>query len=161
MSLIIATSYGPEMSSSPPLPLDRQICFTLYRLNMAVNRSYKPLLDELGLTYPQYLVLNALGEEDGRSIGAIAQRLALESSTITPLAKRMEEAGLLNRRRARDNERVVQVWLTDAGRELLRKSGCLNEMLGQRLGQLEQGLEKQAQQLQDLLKELDGVAGAR
>jgi DNA-binding MarR family transcriptional regulator len=148
------------MPATPPLPLDQQICFTLYRLNMAVNRSYKPLLDELGITYPQYLVLNALGEEDGRSIGAIAQRLALESSTVTPLVKRMEDAGLLDRRRARDNERVVQVWMTANGRELLQKCGCLNQMLGRRLGEFEPNLETQNRQLQDLLEELDGSAGS-
>lgn len=148
------------MPATPPLPLDQQICFTLYRLNMAVNRSYKPLLDELGITYPQYLVLNALGEEDGRSIGAIAQRLALESSTVTPLVKRMEDAGLLDRRRARDNERVVQVWMTANGRELLQKCGCLNQMLGRRLGEFKPDLETQNRQLQDLLEELDGSAGS-
>lgn len=148
------------MPATPPLPLDQQICFTLYRLNMAVNRSYKPLLDKLGITYPQYLVLNALGEEDGRSIGAIAQRLALESSTVTPLVKRMEDAGLLDRRRARDNERVVQVWMTANGRELLQKCGCLNQMLGRRLGEFKPDLETQNRQLQDLLEELDGSAGS-
>jgi DNA-binding MarR family transcriptional regulator len=148
------------MPATPPLPLDQQICFTLYRLNMAVNRSYKPLLDELGITYPQYLVLNALGEEDGRSIGAIAQRLALESSTVTPLVKRMEDAGLLDRRRARANERVVQVWMTANGRELLQKCGCLNQMLGRRLGEFAPNLETQNRQLQDLLEELDGSAGS-
>lgn len=148
------------MPATPPLPLDQQICFTLYRLNMAVNRSYKPLLDKLGITYPQYLVLNALGEEDGRSVGAIAQRLALESSTVTPLVKRMEDAGLLDRRRARDNERVVQVWMTANGRELLQKCGCLNQMLGRRLGEFKPDLETQNRQLQDLLEELDGPAGS-
>ncbi len=148
------------MPATPPLPLDQQICFTLYRLNMAVNRSYKPLLDKLGITYPQYLVLNALGEEDGRSIGAIAQRLALESSTVTPLVKRMEDAGLLDRRRARDNERVVQVWMTANGRELLQKCGCLNQMLGRRLGEFKPDVETQNRQLQDLLEELDGSAGS-
>ena len=75
-----------------PLPLDSQICFTLYATSMAVGRTYKPMLDEMGITYPQYLVLNVLGEEDGRTIGIIAARLALDSSTITPLVKRMEAA---------------------------------------------------------------------
>ncbi len=66
------------------LPLEDQLCFSLYATSMAINRTYKPLLDKLGITYPQYLVLSALGEEDGMTIGAIAGRLALESSTITP-----------------------------------------------------------------------------
>jgi MarR family transcriptional regulator, organic hydroperoxide resistance regulator len=139
------------MPVTAPLSLDKQICFTLYRLNMAVNRSYKPLLDELKLTYPQYLVLNALGEEDVRSVGGLAERLGLESSTITPLVKRMEDAGLLDRNRARDNERVVQVSLTNAGRALLGRSGCLNVMLGERLASTNPDLEALNRQLQDLL----------
>ena len=73
-------------------PLDQQICFSLYAASMAITRAYKPLLDTLGLTYPQYLVLSALGEADGSTIGGIAARLDLESSTVTPLVKRLEEA---------------------------------------------------------------------
>lgn len=143
------------MTTNAPLPLDQQICFTLYRLNMAVNRSYKPLLDDLKLTYPQYLVLNALGEEDGRSIGGLAERLGLESSTITPLVKRMEDAGLLDRKRDRDNERVVHVLLSDAGKALLGKCGCLNEMLGARWGDSDLDLETLNRQLQALLEKLE------
>jgi len=70
------------------LTLEDQLCFSLYATSMAINRIYKPLLDQLGITYPQYLVLSALWEEDGRTVGAIAERLSLESSTITPLVKR-------------------------------------------------------------------------
>ena len=70
---------------SAPWPLDEQLCFALYAANMAMQRAYKPMLDQLGLTYPQYLAMLVLWEEDGRTIGAIAQRLGLESSTVTPL----------------------------------------------------------------------------
>ena len=87
-----------------PLPLDNQLCFALYATSMAINRTYKPMLDEMGITYPQYLVLNALGEADGMSVGTIARRLALESSTVTPLVKRMEQAGLLTRQRSHADE---------------------------------------------------------
>ncbi len=73
---------------SHDLTLEDQLCFSLYATSMAINRIYKPLLDELGITYPQYLVLSALWEEDGRTVGAIAERLSLDSSTITPLVKR-------------------------------------------------------------------------
>ena len=76
-----------------------QLCFSVYSTSIAINRLYKPLLDPLGLTYPQYLVLGALWEENERSIGAIAERLALEPSTITPLVKRLEQAGFVARRR--------------------------------------------------------------
>ena len=115
-----------------PYPLDSQICFTLYATSIAVNRMYKPMLDEMGITYPQYLVLCVLGEGDGLTIGAIADRLFLESSTITPPVKRMEQAGLVTRKRNDTDERQVQVRLTDAGRALLKRSSCLGETLVER-----------------------------
>lgn len=112
-----------------PMPLDDQLCFSLYGASMAVGRAYKPLLDELGLTYPQYLLLSALGEEDERSIGALAERLMLESSTVTPLVKRLAAAGLVERERNPANERQVIVSLTEAGRALLLRCTCLGERL--------------------------------
>lgn len=112
-----------------PLPLNDQLCFTLYATSLEVNRSYKPMLDAMGLTYPQYLVLTALGEDDGLTVGAIATRLGLDSSTVTPPIKRMEQAGLVTRRRAEADERQVQVFLTAAGRYTLRESDCLNQTL--------------------------------
>ena len=116
-----------------PIPLDDQICFSLYATSMAINRTYKPMLDEMGITYPQYLVLNVLGEdgvqEDGATVGAIAQRLALESSTITPLVKRLEQAGLVGRQRSTVDERQVRVKLTEAGRALLNRCDCLGQTL--------------------------------
>ncbi|MBW6527377.1 MarR family transcriptional regulator [Sphingomonas sp. RHCKR7] len=115
-----------------PLPLDQQLCFSLYAASMAVGRAYKPLLDALGITYPQYLVLHALWELDGRSVGAIAERLALESSTVTPLVKRMETGGLVTRRRNPSDERQVQVFLTEAGRTMRDRCGCLAERLVER-----------------------------
>ncbi len=137
-----------------PLPLDNQICFTLYATSMAINRAYKPMLDEMGITYPQYLVLNALAEADGMSVGSIAHRLALESSTITPLVKRMELAGLVTRQRSQTDERQVQVDLTSAGRALLVQCNCLNETLIERSGmtlpQLD-ALNRQIQALRDTL----------
>ncbi len=142
-----------------PLPLDQQLCFSLYAASMAVGRAYKPLLDELGITYPQYLVLHALWEQDGRSVGAIAERLALESSTITPLVKRMEAAALVERRRNPDDERQVQVFLTEAGRALRVRCGCLAERLLERSGlSIDQlaALNRQVQALRDALVESGG-----
>lgn len=138
-----------------PLALDEQICFTLYRTNIAINRTYKPLLDEMGITYPQYLVLNVLGEEDGRTIGTIAARLALEPSTITPLVKRMEAAGLVERRRSRDNEREVQAWLTEAGCALFGRSQCLGAALLQRSGLTVPELDALNRQILGLTAALD------
>lgn len=116
------------------LTLEDQLCFSLYATSMAINRVYKPLLDELGITYPQYLVLNVLWEDDGRSIGAIANRLTLEPSTITPLVKRLEAAALVTRMRDPEDERSVLVSLTERGRELNVESRCLGETLFARSG---------------------------
>jgi DNA-binding MarR family transcriptional regulator len=123
-----------------PLPLDNQLCFSLYATSIAINRTYKPMLDAMGITYPQYLVLNALGEDDGMTIGAIAERLSLESSTVTPPVKRMEQAGLVVRRRSKEDERQVHVWLTDAGKALLQQSNCLGETLLARSGLSMEGI---------------------
>ena len=120
------------MAKFTPRPLDEQLCFTLYATSMAVTRMYKPMLDRMGITYPQYLVLAALGEQDGLSVGAIADRLALESSTVTPPIKRMELAGLVERRRSREDERQVNVFMTAEGRRLLEESQCLGDTLVER-----------------------------
>lgn len=120
---------------NPPLPLDEQLCYAIYSAGMAVQRVYKPLLDELGLTYPQYLVLNVLWREDSQTVGRIADALALESSTLTPLLKRLETAGLLRRARNPDNERQVVVALTDTGRDLRSRAGCLADALLSTSGQ--------------------------
>ncbi len=109
--------------------LDQQLCFSLYGASLAINRAYKPLLDALEITYPQYLVLSALWETDGLSVGAIGERLGLDSSNVTPLVKRMESAGLLSRVRNPADERQVVVSLTDAGRDLQVRSTCLGQTL--------------------------------
>ncbi|MES2042623.1 MAG: MarR family transcriptional regulator [Pseudomonadota bacterium] len=116
-------------TSVGPLPLDAQLCFTLYSTTLAINRLYKPMLDSLGVTYPQYLVLGALWEADGQTIGAIADRLALEPSTITPLMKRLEAAGFVSRQRNPQDERQVQVFLTQKGKALRQESSCLTDAL--------------------------------
>ena len=116
------------------LPLDAHLCFAMYSANIAINRAYRPALDELGITYPQYLVLGALWECDGQSVGAIASRLALESSTITPLVKRLEAAGFVQRQRNPEDERQVIVTLTAMGRALQQKSTCLAATLLERSG---------------------------
>lgn len=120
------------MADFSPRPLARQLCFTLYATSMAVTRMYKPMLDRMGITYPQYLVLAALGEQDGLTVGAIADRLALESSTVTPPIKRMEQAGLVERRRSKEDERQVNVFMTAEGRRLLGESQCLGDTLVER-----------------------------
>ena len=117
------------MPTAPPATLDEQLCFALYGASMAVGRTYKPILDELGLTYPQYLVLGALADGLERTVGGVADRLALDPSTVTPLAKRLSAAGLITRARNRDNERQVLLALTPAGLDALDRSRRLGERL--------------------------------
>ncbi|MEH2513569.1 DNA-binding MarR family transcriptional regulator [Nitrobacteraceae bacterium AZCC 1564] len=111
------------------LTLDQHLCFALYGASMAIGRAYKPLLDALEITYPQYLVLSTLWEGGAQSVGNIADRLALESSTITPLVKRLEQADLVVRKRNPEDERQVVVSLTVKGTALRKKARCLGETL--------------------------------
>jgi DNA-binding MarR family transcriptional regulator len=142
------------MPASLSVPLDKQICFTLYATSMAVTRVYKPMLDAMGVTYPQYLILAVLGEADELTIGAIAQRLYLESSTVTPPVKRLEQAGLVTRQRSTEDEREVKVRMTAAGRKLLEKCDCLSEALLARSDMTMNellGLNRKIQALRDAL----------
>lgn len=103
-------------------PLDDFLCFSLYGAGLAMNRIYKPLLEPFGITYPQYLVLVALHARDDRPVSDLGERLQLESNTLTPLLKRLEAAGLIERRRDSRDERVVRLSLTDAGRDIAGKA---------------------------------------
>jgi DNA-binding MarR family transcriptional regulator len=101
-----------------PLLLDRQVCFPLYAATNLLNRLYGPVLKPLGLTYPQYLVMLVLWEEEPQTVGALGARLYLDSGTLTPLLKRMEAAGLVSRTRDAEDERRVLIGLTERGRAL-------------------------------------------
>lgn len=150
------------MADPAPLPLDEHLCFTLYGAGIAINRTYKPMLDEFGITYPQYLVLNALWESGSLTIGALAARLALESSTITPLVKRLELNGFVERQRSVADERQVHVSVTQQGRDLQRKTSCLTETLGSRSGMTAEELailNAQVRRLRDALQESAARAG--
>ena len=105
------------MSATASLSLENQLSFSLYGAHIAMSRRYKPALDSVGITFPQYLVLGALSEGSGMTVSAIADCLALESSTITPLLKRLEGNGLLSRQRNPADERQVEVKLTAKGHE--------------------------------------------
>jgi MarR family transcriptional regulator, organic hydroperoxide resistance regulator len=98
--------------------LDDFLCFAVYSANLAINRALKPVLDDLGLTYLQYIVLVALYEQDDQTVGALGDKLYLDSSTLTPLLKRMEAMGHLTRQRDPEDERQVRVRLTPQGRSL-------------------------------------------
>ncbi len=106
------------MTNYENLKLDNQLCFALYAATHALTRAYRSALERLGLTYTQYLVMLVLWESDGISVGKIAQRLELDSGTLTPMLKRLETAGMLKRVRNTTDERIVEVSLTEAGKQL-------------------------------------------
>ena len=120
---------APKIDPNQALLLDNQLCFALYSTSLAMTKLYKPLLDELGLTYPQYLVMLVLWERDGLMVSELGERLFLDSGTLTPLLKRLESAGLIARIRAVEDERRVHITLTSAGRKLKAKAqkvpGCI------------------------------------
>ena len=105
-------------SVNPALMLDNQLCFALYSTSLAMTKLYKPLLEALGLTYPQYLVMLVLWERDGLMVSELGERLFLDSGTLTPLLKRLETSGLIARIRDVQDERRVHITLTQAGRAL-------------------------------------------
>ncbi|RBY91952.1 MarR family transcriptional regulator [Blastococcus sp. TF02-8] len=118
----------------PSTLLDDQICFALYSAPRAVTARYRPMLDELGITYPQWLALMALWETDGMSVNGLGARLGLDSGTMSPLIKRLEALDLITRHRSTDDERLVLVRLTDAGRALEDPSCSLSQMMIDELG---------------------------
>jgi MarR family transcriptional regulator, organic hydroperoxide resistance regulator len=118
-----------KQAADPLLLLDNQICFAVYSAAHAFNRVYKPLLDRLGLTYPQYLVMLSLWERDGVPVKAIGDRLFLDSGTLTPLLKRLETAGLVRRTRSTEDERQVLIDLTPQGQTLKEKARAVPQSI--------------------------------
>jgi len=121
------TKTDDALPNLPLMHLDQQMCFALYSANLALHKVYRTLLAQLGLTYPQYLVMLVLWERDGVTVSEIGERLFLDSATLTPLLKRLESAGLLSRRRAAADERQVVITLTDAGRDLRAQAQSVPE----------------------------------
>lgn len=135
------------------LKLDNQLCFPVYAASHLIVRSYQPFLDELGITYPQYLVFMVLWENDGLGVNEIAQKLLLKTNTVTPLLKRMETMGFVRRIRSADDERKVRVNLTDAGWSLQEKASCIPERLAAGLSSDDMSVEELLG-LRDTLKKL-------
>jgi DNA-binding MarR family transcriptional regulator len=116
---------------APSVLLDDQLCFALYAASRAVTARYRPMLDAIGLTYPQYLVMMLLWESDHQTVGQLGARLALDSGTLSPLLKRLTAAGLVTRHRRVEDERSVSIALTDEGRALRDKAYAISqEMIG-------------------------------
>jgi DNA-binding MarR family transcriptional regulator len=138
------------------LRLDNQLCFALYAASRAMTGAYQPLLDELGVTYPQYLVLLTLWEEDGARVSRIGERLYLDSATLTPLLKRLEARGLVERRRSAADERVVEVFLTGDGKRLRRRAEAVPRTAFRRSGLSAVELARLRGALQGLTRALHG-----
>jgi DNA-binding MarR family transcriptional regulator len=122
------------MPAKDPLALDRQVCFALAAASRTVIGLYRPVLEPLGLTHPQYLVMLSLWERSPRTLRDIGDALALEPATLSPLLKRLESAGLITRARKVEDERSLDVELTPAGRELRAKAVAVPAQIGKRLG---------------------------
>jgi MarR family transcriptional regulator, organic hydroperoxide resistance regulator len=148
-----------KTKSTPPanaqLALDNQFCFALYSTNLALHKLYRQLLTPMNLTYPQYLVMLVLWEQDDITVSEIGERLFLDSATLTPLLKRLESAGFIIRQRSRQDERQVVITLSDAGRELQEQAKaipnavmCSFDCDHKHLMELKQQLETLRQQFQ-------------
>lgn len=116
--------------------LEEQLCFVIYQAGHAFTRMYRLALAELGLTYPQYLVMLVLWDGDGMTVKALGERLSLDSGTLTPLLKRLEAAGLIRRERGREDERQVHLHLTQTGEALREKGACVPAAMGEAIGQI-------------------------
>jgi len=136
-----------DPKETPELLLDNQLCFALYSTTLAMTKTYRPLLAALGLTYPQYLVMLVLWEQDGITVSSIGERLFLDSATLTPLLKRLETACVLTRTRAIEDERQVIVTLTSAGRKMKEAAKAVPKGLTYAMACPPATLEKLASQL--------------
>lgn len=147
-----AEAEGPKLS--------KYLCFAVYSANLAFGRAYKPILDAVGLTYTQYIAMVALSDEDEQTVSALGEKLFLESNTLTPILKKLEQTGYISRIRNPADERQVRVSLTAAGRRLLEKDlgGALVEACG--LGREFSAVQKNVVRLRDnLLRNTRGKEG--
>jgi DNA-binding MarR family transcriptional regulator len=138
------------------LRLDQHLCFALYSASRAMTAAYRPVLTEMDLTYPQYLVLLVLWEEKRITVGRLGERLHLDSGTLSPLLKRLEANGFVRRERSSADERLVDVTLTDAGRALERRAQCIPAELFSSTGMA----EGDAADLRDAVRRLTDALNA-
>lgn len=148
---------GDMAKEADPLKLDSMLCFAVYAAGHAFTRFYKPRLDALGLTYPQYLVFLVLWEQDGLTVKALGDRLFLDSGTITPLIKRLEARGLVRRQRDEEDERQVRIFLTSEGRGLRAKALAVPLAVGTALGGEPAAADAMREGLRKLRAQLDGA----
>ena len=142
------------MEKSESLKLDEQICFPLYVLSKEITGLYRPILEELDLTYPQYLVMMVLWEEDGLAVSHIGEKLFLDSGTLTPVLKRLENKGFINRIRNKEDERVVQLFLTENGKNLRQQACGIPEKLLEQIHVQIEDLKKFKETLSQLINNI-------
>lgn len=131
-----------DTTSADAAGIDEFLCFAVYSANHAFNRVYKPLLDDIGLTYPQYLVMVSLWQQDDQTVGELGEKVFLESSTLTPMLKRLEGMGYIARARDKQDERQVRVSLTSEGKALRQKAHCVPQNILAATGLTEGDLKK-------------------
>jgi DNA-binding MarR family transcriptional regulator len=137
------------------LRLDRQLCFATYTVSQAFTRVYKPQLDQLGLTYPQYLAMLVLWEQDGLTVKQVGERLDLDSGTLTPLLKRLEAAQLVRRTRDLQDERQVRITLTPMGRDLKARAAEARRAVGCATGRTQEEIQVLRDELMRLREALN------
>jgi DNA-binding MarR family transcriptional regulator len=137
-----------------PMLLDQQLCFALYTATHAITRCYSPGLKVLGLTYPQYLVMLVLWQEDALTLKALAERLDLDSPTLTPLLKRLEAAGYITRARSRIDERALEIRLTDSGRALREQARPVHAEVSEQSGLPPDVMARMRSELRSLISHL-------
>jgi len=157
----------PKSATSPeaaqpfdPLALENQFCFALYSASLAMTKTYKPFLDKLGLTYPQYLVMLVLWQQDDVLVKTIGEKLFLDSGTLTPLLKRLEASSLIQRTRDEADERQVRITLTKEGRALKKKAQCIPHEVLCASGQSHEVLQNLRTQLSAIRDDLAKSTGA-
>jgi len=144
----------------PCLTPEDMLCFDVHALNQAFGRVYKPLLAPLGLTYPQYVVMSVLWDAAPLPVGGIGRRTGMETSTLTPLLKRLEAQGLVTRTRAREDERRVEIALTEAGQAMAARTAHVPECVGRATGMTEAEIAGLRATLGRLRRALDAQSGA-
>lgn len=151
------TSNNDSIDRDTTMPLETQLCFALYATQLSMSKLYRRLLKRLDLTYPQYLVMLVLWQEDHLTVSRIGERLSLDSATLTPLLKRLENAEFVTRQRMREDERQVEISLTQTGRALRQQASSVSVEVERASGCTHQEIKGLRDQLQRLKKQLDNV----
>jgi DNA-binding MarR family transcriptional regulator len=149
---------GADETALDELSLDNQLCFALYAATRSITKAYRQKLEPLGLTYPQYLVLIVLWETDGLTVSEIGERLMLDSGTLTPLIKRLENMELVNRVRNIKDEREVQIWLTEKGRGKRPNLHDARSFVVKRLNMTEEDILDMRHELMGVIEQLNQTA---